>query len=59
MDDQPVTTQWIVEWHAIQSAVFLILIAAVVLIIIGAGILDRYVAQSVIGECVAIMEKTR
>ena len=59
MDDEPVTTIWNIEWHAIQGAVSLILVAAVVLVIIGAGILDRYVAQSVVGECVSIMEEKK
>lgn len=57
MDDEPVSFSWNIEWHAIQTVAYIVLIAAVVLVIIGASILDSRIAQSAIGDCIAIMEE--
>lgn len=59
MDDEPVSFSWNIEWHAIQTAAYIVLIAAVVLVIIGASILDSYIAQSALGECIATMGETK
>lgn len=59
MDTEPVSFSWTIEWSAIQTAIYIVLIAAIVLVIISISILDRYVAQSVVGECIAVMEKMK